>query len=60
MLKERQFLTEPEVKYFIRQLIEAVIYVKSKKVIHRDIKGCNLLLDKNLTLKLADFGLATY
>ena len=38
-----------------RQTAEAVAYTHSKRVIHCDIRPRNLLLDKNLDLKLADF-----
>jgi serine/threonine protein kinase len=38
-----------------RQAAEAVAYAHSKRVIHCDIRPRNLLLDKNLDLKLADF-----
>lgn len=38
-----------------RQAAEAVAYTHSKQVIHCDIRPRNLLLDKNLDLKLADF-----
>ena len=34
-------------------------YLHSLKIIHRDIKGTNLLLDSRGNLRIADFGLAT-
>ncbi|KAF2397208.1 kinase-like protein, partial [Trichodelitschia bisporula] len=41
------------------QLVDAVQYMHSKGVYHRDIKPENIFLDKNGTLKIGDFGLAT-
>mmetsp|Transcript_15868 Transcript_15868/g.22599 ORF Transcript_15868/g.22599 Transcript_15868/m.22599 type:complete len:820 (+) Transcript_15868:169-2628(+) len=59
LIKKRKRLTEPEVKYFLSQLLEAVQYMHSKNVIHRDLKLGNLFLDKNLNIKVGDLGLAT-
>mmetsp|Transcript_4732 Transcript_4732/g.10265 ORF Transcript_4732/g.10265 Transcript_4732/m.10265 type:complete len:876 (-) Transcript_4732:168-2795(-) len=59
MIKRRKRLTEPEVKYYMKQLLEAVQYMHDVNVIHRDLKLGNLFLDKNLTVKVGDFGLAT-
>lgn len=59
LMKTRGHLTEPEVRYFLLQIIDAVTYLHKKNIIHRDLKLGNLLLDTNMNIKLADFGLAT-
>ena len=40
--------------------MEVLVYLREHKIIHRDIKTCNIMLDKSMNLKLGDFGLATY
>ncbi|KAJ7563856.1 hypothetical protein O6H91_03G128500 [Diphasiastrum complanatum] len=51
--------TEAQVKCYIQQLLRGLHYCHSHNVLHRDIKGSNLLLDNAGNLKIADFGLAT-
>jgi cyclin-dependent kinase len=46
------------VKSYLYQLLSAIEYCHSKKVIHRDLKPQNLLISNSGILKLADFGLA--
>jgi len=50
-------LKEIEVKCFIFQLLQGLKYLQQKKVIHRDLKPKNLLLDDKNELKIGDFGL---
>lgn len=51
--------SEPQVKCYMRQLLSGLHHCHSRGVLHRDIKGSNLLIDNNGILKIADFGLAT-
>jgi len=46
------------IKCYMKQLLEGLHYCHSKGVLHRDIKGSNLLLNNKGELKLGDFGLA--
>ena len=59
LLKRRKRLTEVEVQCYIVQLIKALKYLHSNRVIHRDLKLENLFLTEKMELKLSDFGLAT-
>ncbi|GJX43350.1 probable serine/threonine-protein kinase [Tanacetum coccineum] len=52
--------TESQVKCYIRQLLNGLDHCHSHGILHRDIKGSNLLVDNNGILKIADFGLASF
>merc|ERR1719440_805134 len=53
-----QKFTVPQIKCYMKQLLEGLAYCHAQKVLHRDIKGSNLLISNDGHLKLADFGLA--
>uniref|UniRef100_A0A3Q2CQ44 Serine/threonine-protein kinase PLK n=1 Tax=Cyprinodon variegatus TaxID=28743 RepID=A0A3Q2CQ44_CYPVA len=56
--KERRTLTEPEVRYYLRQIISGLKYLHSRGILHRDLKLGNFFINENMELRLGDFGLA--
>ncbi|PGH10369.1 PLK protein kinase [Blastomyces parvus] len=58
MVRKRKHLSLPEVRRFMIQLCGAVKYMHKRNVAHRDLKMGNLFLDRNMDIKVGDFGLA--
>uniref|UniRef100_A0A0E0CM24 [RNA-polymerase]-subunit kinase n=1 Tax=Oryza meridionalis TaxID=40149 RepID=A0A0E0CM24_9ORYZ len=52
--------TEPQVKCLMAQILAGLRHCHDRGVLHRDIKGANLLIGGDGALKIADFGLATF
>ncbi|XP_071439939.1 cyclin-dependent kinase 1 [Hetaerina americana] len=49
---------EPEtVKSYLYQILQAILFCHQRRVLHRDLKPQNLLIDGKGTIKIADFGL---
>jgi serine/threonine protein kinase len=61
IIKPNKFGAFPEslAAIYMKQTLEGLAYLHEQKVIHRDVKGANILTTKEGTVKLADFGVAT-
>lgn len=60
LLENEGRLDEKTSQWYIAQLIVAVEELHAKNIVHRDLKPENLLLNKDLKLQLADFGLSEF
>lgn len=58
MLELDRGLTEAQIQGICRQILEALVYLHSMKIIHRDLKAGNVLLTQDGDIKLADFGVS--
>lgn len=50
--------TEAQIKCYMKQLLEGCAYLHENKILHRDMKAANLLINNKGILQIADFGLA--
>uniref|UniRef100_A0A3Q2WNF3 polo kinase n=1 Tax=Haplochromis burtoni TaxID=8153 RepID=A0A3Q2WNF3_HAPBU len=58
ILKVRKVLTEPEVRYYLRQIVSGLKYLHEQEILHRDLKLGNFFVNETMELKVGDFGLA--
>lgn len=56
--RRRKALTEPETRYYMKQILDGVLYLHENGIIHRDLKLGNLFLNDDIEVKIGDFGLA--
>lgn len=59
-LKIHQRFTETRARFYVAQIALALGHLHKKKIVYRDLKPENVLLDGDGYVKLADFGLAKY
>ncbi|XP_037716009.1 PAS domain-containing serine/threonine-protein kinase isoform X2 [Drosophila subpulchrella] len=59
-IERRPLMDEKLGSYIFRQVADAVNYLHEQKILHRDIKDENIIIDHNFNIKLIDFGSATF
>lgn len=60
ILKANQRIDESIIAYIIRETLKALYHLHSNNVIHRDVKGHNILITGDGHIKLIDFGVSAY
>ncbi|KAF9265418.1 Pkinase-domain-containing protein [Marasmius fiardii PR-910] len=58
LLRNYGAFEETLVKNFVRQILQGLSYLHERGIIHRDIKGANILVDNKGGVKISDFGIS--
>ena len=55
---QRKYLSETFLAYITKQILDGLYFIHKSKIIHMDIKQQNILIDKNLEIKITDFSVS--
>eukprot|EP00672_Neobodo_designis_P025138 CAMPEP_0174851768 /NCGR_PEP_ID=MMETSP1114-20130205/23824_1 /TAXON_ID=312471 /ORGANISM="Neobodo designis, Strain CCAP 1951/1" /LENGTH=376 /DNA_ID=CAMNT_0016086323 /DNA_START=188 /DNA_END=1318 /DNA_ORIENTATION=+ len=58
VLRSKQKISDDHAKYFVYQVLRGLKYLHTAKIMHRDLKPGNLLVNINCDLKVCDYGLS--
>jgi len=58
LLRNYGAFEESLVSTFVRQILQGLAYLHGRDIIHRDIKGANILVDNKSCVKISDFGIS--
>ncbi|KAK2587108.1 hypothetical protein KPH14_002873 [Odynerus spinipes] len=58
LIASNKKMREEHIAYIIREAIKALIHLHENNVIHRDVRGSNILLTREGEIRLVDFGLS--
>lgn len=58
LLRNYGAFEEPLVQNFVRQILQGLAFLHARDIVHRDIKGANILVDNKGGVKISDFGIS--
>jgi serine/threonine protein kinase len=55
ILEKYGAMEEKVIKIYVRQILEGLVYLHSKNIVHKNLKSSNILVDGNGTIRICDF-----